>query len=504
MKRTSTSRRFLKVFVAAVLLSTVAVDAAAYTYADECGPTWAELPMTYYVADEGSEQFADLEVVEEIFHDSFEEWQAPCCSDFRAEYGGRVQAESGLNSSEKDSVLHFYDEDWPAALGGPDTIAVTNFLIDEDCHIADAPIHFNSAHHQFDDGDGTGDADLQAITTHEVGHLLGLGHSEFLEATMFSHYVGGTSPRSLHDDDIDGICSLYPADCPCDDDGDCRAGQECDGQKCIAEICDSDDECDAPFSCIDGACDYPPCDDDGDCAEDRICQNQKCVEPCSSCRPCTEHADCGHQGYCRSFPHGGRCFVPCSQNTQCPGDSKCNSVDIGNEEYLFCTAPDPQHPNDYCAADYTCQDFDDDFEPCPGLGDDCGQDSFECSPANDLCVEREDESVICSCSCMTSSDCGNGHLCLEVSDGQSACIPGAEPDCESDGDCGESEQCDDGECAEREVVDGSGCATGAPTSPAPLLLLAAAVLVAARRSWRTAENCLTFTSSTNSRRGVQR
>jgi hypothetical protein len=53
--------------------------------------------------------------------------------------------------------------------------------------------------------------DLQSIITHEAGHFMGLAHSFDPNATMWAHYSAGTeSFRDLSDDDIDGICTVYP------------------------------------------------------------------------------------------------------------------------------------------------------------------------------------------------------------------------------------------------------------------------------------------------------
>lgn len=52
--------------------------------------------------------------------------------------------------------------------------------------------------------------DVREITTHELGHALGLGHSQFADATMasFVHLDGRCA--SIRQDDIDGITFLYP------------------------------------------------------------------------------------------------------------------------------------------------------------------------------------------------------------------------------------------------------------------------------------------------------
>ncbi|XVF14167.1 hypothetical protein REPUB_Repub09cG0033900 [Reevesia pubescens] len=51
--------------------------------------------------------------------------------------------------------------------------------------------------------------DLESVAVHEIGHILGLGHSRDPNAIMFAYYRPGTVKRNLGQDDIDGIRALY-------------------------------------------------------------------------------------------------------------------------------------------------------------------------------------------------------------------------------------------------------------------------------------------------------
>ncbi len=52
--------------------------------------------------------------------------------------------------------------------------------------------------------------DVREIATHELGHALGLGHSQYPEATMYSVAHFDARCASLKPDDIDGIKFIYP------------------------------------------------------------------------------------------------------------------------------------------------------------------------------------------------------------------------------------------------------------------------------------------------------
>ncbi|KAI3866882.1 hypothetical protein MKX03_027115, partial [Papaver bracteatum] len=53
--------------------------------------------------------------------------------------------------------------------------------------------------------------DLESVATHEIGHLLGLGHSSIPDAVMFPSLASRTKKTELTSDDILGVQKLYGA-----------------------------------------------------------------------------------------------------------------------------------------------------------------------------------------------------------------------------------------------------------------------------------------------------
>ena len=74
----------------------------------------------------------------------------------------------------------------------------------------EADMALNTKFSWFDDA--TIDHDAETVTLHENGHVAGFGHSDEGLAVMYASYQ--EVRRSLHQDDIDGITSLYPAQPP--------------------------------------------------------------------------------------------------------------------------------------------------------------------------------------------------------------------------------------------------------------------------------------------------
>ena len=73
----------------------------------------------------------------------------------------------------------------------------------------DGRLHYD-AHEQWAVGAFPGAMDVESVALHEIGHLLGLGHTSVREAIMFPSISAGVT-KGLHADDIKGIKALYKA-----------------------------------------------------------------------------------------------------------------------------------------------------------------------------------------------------------------------------------------------------------------------------------------------------
>jgi MYXO-CTERM domain-containing protein len=121
---------------------------------------------------------------------------------------GLVQCDPTFHDPQH--VIVFDDTTWPH--NDPNsTLALTTVTYGVDTGtIFDADTEVNTAHWTItaQEPPPAGAYSLQAILTHEAGHFLGLAHATTTTPIMYAQYQ--PDAVTLTQDDVDGVCSIYP------------------------------------------------------------------------------------------------------------------------------------------------------------------------------------------------------------------------------------------------------------------------------------------------------
>jgi hypothetical protein len=184
---------------------------------------WAPEPVRWFVTERDASGINAAEFQSAMAR-GFATWEAVPTATISFQFGGFTRAEPF--EDDNTSVLGFQDQpELERVLGA------TGFVIDAlTGEIVESDIFFNTTFEWSTAAGGqTGRFDLESTAVHEIGHLLGLGHSALGEtevqptggrrvlassAVMFPISLGrgNTADRELQPDDIAGVSDLYPAD----------------------------------------------------------------------------------------------------------------------------------------------------------------------------------------------------------------------------------------------------------------------------------------------------
>ncbi len=203
--------------------------------------SWASSCVTFNVQkDAAASEGIDYDAFRGAVERAFATW-----SDARCESGDapsldiHVTGSVVCDTSEYNSTLGnanivmFREESWPYA-GSEDALGITRLRFDPDTgELWDADIEINAVEGDFSVGNPVTAVDLDSVLTHEAGHALGLSHTTVMGATMRAGYTNDDSMRTLEQDDIDGICAIYPP-------GRVAATSSCEPRHGFSELCAAD------------------------------------------------------------------------------------------------------------------------------------------------------------------------------------------------------------------------------------------------------------------------
>ena len=181
---------------------------------------WERLPVRYFIG-QGTANVTAAQLEGAVTR-AFQSWQDVPTATFSGTFVGFTSA--GPSDDDGITTIGFESRpDLDRVLGA--TRILTNELTGE---IVEADIFFNTAFGWSTASAGeAGRFDVDSIAVHEVGHLLGLGHSAIgetelqgggrrrviaAEAVMFpiAFSAGNIEGRTLRADDIAGVSDIYP------------------------------------------------------------------------------------------------------------------------------------------------------------------------------------------------------------------------------------------------------------------------------------------------------
>ncbi|HMJ16428.1 MAG TPA: matrixin family metalloprotease [Polyangiaceae bacterium] len=180
------------------------------------GLAWKRGAFTASIDPAGSARLAITAAqTRDVLQRAFDNWQGVECASGKSPALSLQVAEllpGAMNQGE--ATVTYVDSGWqyPASYG-----AITWLTFDVDSgEISSAEVEINSETHALAIDAAAPAIDLEAVLTHEVGHLIGLDHTRVPGATMVAETqaFGTQELRSLDADDIAGVCAMYPPRAP--------------------------------------------------------------------------------------------------------------------------------------------------------------------------------------------------------------------------------------------------------------------------------------------------
>lgn len=212
--------------ISLLVLASLTLEAPAYVRSvTEAGDEvhWFTRCIPIWLNQTGSSRIPMAEVERDLSN-SLQAWDRVSCAELAFSYEGlTTSAEIGFDptpNADNQNIVAFQSGQgsW---IHDPRAVGLTTVTMCQNdtpsCAagtILDADIELNEVGFELTSSSARAvKMDLANTLTHEVGHLLGLDHSEREEATMYAEApLGETEKRTLSTDDEAGICEIFPRD----------------------------------------------------------------------------------------------------------------------------------------------------------------------------------------------------------------------------------------------------------------------------------------------------
>jgi hypothetical protein len=230
----------------ALTLSVAARDAHGYCRTTTCDPkieecdtdkngcsrtgaplTWRSLPIAYRFTARSSQNL-QRDDAREAVRAAFQRWSDVTCpsgrrTSLRFEEQDDIAANLPSTPHQPGAAhfgIYFRDDAWTATDSDSTLALTTQSFGVVNGWVEQSDIEINTSSAKFATSDSAKGVDLQAVITHEVGHYLGLAHSNHKDSIMVASYCGDgdrcakgkVEARRLSEDDEAAVCALFPPD----------------------------------------------------------------------------------------------------------------------------------------------------------------------------------------------------------------------------------------------------------------------------------------------------
>ena len=193
----------MRPFVYIVILFS-ALSSGAFTLSNSSGVRgWANNEVTIVVNTANCPSGVDVVA---LIKDAMDVWNNVPTSSLKVKYGGTT-----TSTTDGNPVVAYCSVNFAADTGGADQDSVPGVARGNGSPRLTSGLLILNASAGAANIASVSRIGLEVVVAHEIGHVLGLGHSQSANALMYYTY-SLKSDLNLSQDDIDGISYLYPSD----------------------------------------------------------------------------------------------------------------------------------------------------------------------------------------------------------------------------------------------------------------------------------------------------